>query len=211
MKLIRLFVVLGWLLPMAVAHPADMLVQAAYITLSPKQVKIELDLTAGESVAKDFLVQLDSNQDQQISTVEIQTLASVVLENIALTVNNTPVPLRLESSQSSEIEQIKLGGGQVQLVFVGVISASSQNQFIFKNNFAPVNSGYLANVFVQSSAVKIISQQRDQTQQTFEVAYEVAESALPWGFPWWLGFIAVIGILLWFSRARFGQVKALQS
>lgn len=211
MKLIHVFVVLGWLLPMAVAHPADMLVQAAYITLSPEQVQIELDLTAGELVAKDFLVQLDSNQDQQISTAEIQTLANSVLEKMMLKVNNLSVLLKLESNQISEIEQIKLGGGQVQLVFVGAISALNQNRFVFQNNFSPVKSGYLANVFVQSQAVRIVSQQRDQTQQAFEVAYEVAESVLPRVFPWWLGFIPVLGILLWFSRARFGQTKAVQS
>lgn len=211
MKLIHVFVVLGWLLPMAVAHPADMLVQAAYITLSPEQVQIELDLTAGELVAKDFLVQLDSNQDQQISTAEIQTLTNSVLEKMMLKVNNLSVLLKLESNQISEIEQIKLGGGQVQLVFVGAISALNQNRFVFQNNFSPVKSGYLANVFVQSQAVRIVSQQRDQTQQAFEVAYEVAESALPRVFPWWLGFIPVLGVGLWFSRARFGQTKAVQS
>ncbi len=204
MKLIRALVLLGWLLSVAVAHSADMLVQAAYITLSPEQVSIELDLTAGELVAKDFLGKLEVGQDQNIS---IQALAKTVLEKMQLTVNNQPVPLRLESEQIPEMTQIKLGGGQIQLVFVGTIKSSSQNQFVFKNNYAPVKSGYLANVFVQSSEVKIASQQRDQTQQTFEVNYEVAESALPRVFPWWLGLIAVFGVGLWFSRGRLEKKR----
>ncbi len=206
MKLIRVLVLLGWLLQFAVAHPADMLTQAAYITLSPSQIKIELDLTAGELVADGFLAKLESNQDRKIDQQEIQALADSVLEQLTLTINNKPVLLKLESSQIPEITQIKLGGGQVQLVFIGAPSVLGQNQFVFNNSFAPVNSGYLANVFVQSGDVNIISQKRDQTQQTFEVRFSIAESALPRVFPWWLGFIPILGVVAWwFSRGQKRQ------
>ncbi len=210
MKLIRVFILLGWLLSVAVAHPADMLTQAAYITISPSQIKIELDLTAGELVAQGFLAKLEPNQDQKIDQAEIQALAKSVLEQMVLTVNNKPVRLQLESSQIPQIAQIKLGGGQVQLVFAAAPSSASQNQFVFKNGYAPVKSAYLANVFVNSKDVKIISQKRDQTQQTFEVTYTIAESALPRVFPWWLGLIPIFGgMAWWFSRGR--GAKAAQT
>ena len=207
MKLIRVLVLLGWLLQIAVAHPADMLTQAAYITLSPSQIKIELDLTAGELVAQGFLAKLDPNQNRKIDQQEIQALANLVLEQLTLTVNDKPVPLKLESSKIPEIAQVKLGGGQVQLVFIGAPSVLGQNQFVFKNSYAPVKSAYLANVFVQSKDVKIVSQKRDQTQQTFEVRFSIAESALPRVFSWWLGLIPILGVVVWwFSRGQKRRV-----
>ncbi len=209
MNLIRRLILLGWLLPVAVAHPADMLVQAAYITISPTAIRLELDQTAGELVAKDFLAQLDLNQNVVISPEEVKQFSSRVLEQIGLEVNNQPVNLQLESSQIPTVAQVKLGGGQLQLVFMGTPRAVGQNQFVFKNGYAPVKSAYLANVFVQSGEIKIISQQRDQTQQTFTVAYTIAQSVLPRVFPWWLGLIPIFGILAWwFARVR--SPKAVQ-
>jgi hypothetical protein len=197
MKLIWILIWLGWLLPSVVAHPADVLVQAAYITISPTKIRLELDLTAGELVAKNFLSKLDLNQNAMISPEEVRQFSSHVLEQLTLEVNQKPILLQLESSQIPEIAQVKLGGGQVQLVFVGAPIAVGQNQLVFKNSFAPVKSAYLANVFVQSSAVKIISQQRDQTQQTFDVRYSITESAFPRVFAWWLGLIPVLGLVAW--------------
>ena len=88
-------------------------------------------------------------------------------------------------------------------------SAATQNQFVFKNSFGSVKSAYLANVFVQSSAVKIISQQRDQTQQTFQVRYSIADSALPRVFAWWLVLIPLfVAGAWWFSWMKKKKVQS---
>ncbi len=197
-------VLLGWLPQLAAAHPADSLVQAAYLTLAPQKVKLELDFTPGELVAQGFLGQLDLNRDDLISQEEVKQFSNAMLGKVTLEVNGKAVRLQLESSQIPEVKTVKLGGGQLQLNLTGTIDGLLEsNQFVFKNDFQPVKSAYLANVFVQSADVKILSQQRDATQQEFRVNFGLAGSALPAkGFSWWwlgLGLLVLLGFF-WLPR-----------
>ena len=51
----------------AAAHPLNEIVQGAYLTLSPGEVHLELDITPGTQVAGTLLWALDTNADQRAS------------------------------------------------------------------------------------------------------------------------------------------------
>ncbi len=197
-------VLLGWLPLVAAAHPADSLVQAAYITVTPQQIRLELDFTPGELVAKNFLIQLDFNHDDIISPAEVNQFSNTVLEKLRLEMNGKAVKLQLESSQIPEVKTVKLGGGQLQLNLIGTPGGLLEsNQFVFDNRFQPVKSAYLVNVFVQSADVRILSQQRDTLQQEFRVNFGLAGSALPAkGFSWWWLGLALPVLLGFFWLPR---------
>jgi hypothetical protein len=205
-------VLMGWLPLIAAAHPADTLVQAAYITLAPQQVKLELDFTAGDLVAQGFLAQIDFDHDDIISQDEVNQFSKTVLEKVKLEINGKAVQFKLESSQIPEVKAVKLGGGQLQLNLTGTPDGLGlSNELVFNNRFQPVKSGYLANVFVQSADVKILSQQRNESQQEFRVGFEMASRALPSkGFSWWL--VLSIPVLLgffWLPRVTKPKVVGL--
>jgi hypothetical protein len=48
----------------AAAHPLDEIVQGAYLTLVPGEVRLELDITPGTEVAGALLRALDTHADQ---------------------------------------------------------------------------------------------------------------------------------------------------
>ncbi len=83
---ILLFGLLALLAPplAALAHPADVYLQASYITVAPTQIVVELDLSPGVLVAPQVLPQLDTDGDQQISDAEGQAYVDVVLRNVVL-------------------------------------------------------------------------------------------------------------------------------
>lgn len=199
-------VLMGWLPLIAAAHPADTLVQAAYITIAPQQVKLELDFTPGELVAQGFLSQLDFNHDEIINSDEVTRFSKTMLEQLKLEINGKAVQWKLESSQISEVKTVKLGGGQLQLNLTGTIEGLLEsNQFVFRNDFQPVKSAYLANVFVQSGDVKILSQQRDALQQTFRVKFRLDLPAR--GFSWWWLGLALPVLLGFFWLPRVVRLQ----
>jgi hypothetical protein len=77
----------------ALAHPADVYLQATYITVAPTQIVVELKLTPGVLVAPQVLSQLDPDGDQQISEAEGQAYVDAVLRNVVLQVDEEPLAL----------------------------------------------------------------------------------------------------------------------
>jgi hypothetical protein len=51
----------------AAAHPLDEIVQGAYLTLVPGEVRLELDITPGTEVAGALLRALDTHADQLVN------------------------------------------------------------------------------------------------------------------------------------------------
>src|SRR4051794_21629188 len=75
------------------AHPLDQYVLASYLTVTPEQIIVEIDMTPGVLVAPQFLPTLDTNNDQQISAAESRTFADGILKNVELTVDTQPQQL----------------------------------------------------------------------------------------------------------------------
>ena len=62
----------------ASAHPLDEVVQGAYLTLTPGEVRLQLDLTPGVAVVDGLLHALDPNSDRDISEAEARAYAERV-------------------------------------------------------------------------------------------------------------------------------------
>jgi hypothetical protein len=74
----------------ALAHPADVYLQATYITVAPAQIVVELDLSPGVLVAPQVLPQLDTDGDEQISEAEGQAYVDAMLRDVVLEVDEQP-------------------------------------------------------------------------------------------------------------------------
>jgi hypothetical protein len=195
----------------AFAHPVDECVEAAYLTLGTDSLELELDLTPGERVAVQMLDLIDQNRDGQMDRPEVQRYAERVLEDLDLNVDGKSQTLKLESVLPPSTQAFLDGGGTIKLVARADLTAEAGSHTLeFRNSHAPVKSGYLANVFVQSGEVKVLEQQRDATQQVFQVRYEL-EARAPrfdwvWPIPAILAATVLAGWWLMWTKRRLDAI-----
>jgi hypothetical protein len=207
---IACLLVMATFAPTALAHPADKVVQAAYLTLAPGGLRLELDLTPGELVANQFLGFLDQNTDGQIGDGEISVFAERVIQDLSVRVNGQVAALHLESKTVPDPAGLRTGGQQVTLIFAaslpdvtGENNLEFRNTLEFQNNFAPIRNAYLANVFVQSGEVKVLEQKRDATQQDFRVRYNLEPRAPRIDWVWFPAILVPSALIaLWLTRTK---------
>jgi hypothetical protein len=191
--------------PVAFAHPVDECLQAAYLKLGPDSLELELDLTPGERVAPMMLKLIDQNQDGNIGQSEAQRYAERVLEDLRLIVDGRSQSFTLEPVVLPPTDTFLAGGGTIKVnARTNLTDTAGSHSLEFRNAHAPVKSGYLANVFVQSGEVKILEQKRDATQQDFRVRYSLEPRAPRLDWPWLIPVILAPMTLIawWLTRTK---------
>ena len=93
----------------ATAHPEHEVVQNAYLTLAPDQVRLQLDLSPGPQVAAAFARPLDANGNKRISQAEARAFAQIVLRQSTLVFDGAPANLTLESVTSPSYRALTSG------------------------------------------------------------------------------------------------------
>jgi len=165
----------------ALAHPLDMLLQITYITVAPTQLVVELDITPGVLVAPKILTQLDTNGDHQISDAEGQAYGAAVVHDLVLQVDGKPLSLAVTEVDMPPYLNIQSGYGEMRIFTAASLSAgmTDAHQIYYKNNYAPTNSAYQVNAFLdKGAAIKLGKQNRDSIQQSMTLDY-VIDSAAP--------------------------------
>lgn len=164
----------------ALAHPADVYLQATYITVAPAQIAVELDLSPGVLVAPNMLPLLDSNGDEQISDAESRAYVDEVLGNVVLTVDDTPQTLTLTSIDVTPYLNFQAGYGTIRVFATATLAQGMTGTHVitFSNHFAPAGSAYQVNTFVaKDAAITLGTQNRDNIQQRITVDYTIGGAA----------------------------------
>jgi hypothetical protein len=189
----------------ALAHPMDECLQAAYLKLGPESLELELDLTPGERVAPTMLRLIDQNKNSFLDQSEVQRYGESVLKDLSVNVDDQPQILRLEPVVAPPTDVFLAGGGTIKInARTNLTDATGSHSLEFRNAHAPVKSGYLANVFVQSGEVKILEQKRDATQQDFRVRYNLEPRAPRIDWLWLIPVILAPMTLIarWLTRTK---------
>jgi nickel/cobalt transporter (NicO) family protein len=179
LKPISLCLLIGLLLalPMrAAAHALDEYLQAIYITLTPKRVTLEMDLTPALLVAPQVLAQLDANHDEQISEAEGTAFANAFLKDVVVVVDDQPLSVTLSASQFPAWLNLSSGVGTIRLdgVVDVPISTASHHTLVVQNRHQPVKSAYLVNVLLPNKdEIRITQQDRNEAQHGLQVSYDV--------------------------------------
>jgi hypothetical protein len=196
----------------AAAHPSDELVQAAYLQLTPDAVKLELDLTPGELVARAMLKRMDSNGDGALERREAEAYAAVVLHDLSLKVDGQSVALELKSVAMPQTGILLNGGGTLQLIASAALpTAAGAHTLEFTNANAPVKSGYLSNAFVQSERLSMNRQTRNADQSAYHLEYTLAgtddlSAAIPWVIAVLVSLVFSASVVWWRQRSRVNSV-----
>jgi len=126
-------VVLGWLWAAAPAgaHRLDEYLQATRIGVSQGRIDLEIDLTAGASIAEQIFAMVDANGDGQITDAEGDAYARRVIDAIRLSVDSRPLSVTLVSRTFPDRQAMGLGLGTIRLrakspFFICPLRASAQ-------------------------------------------------------------------------------------
>jgi hypothetical protein len=130
------------------AHPLDEVVQAAYVTLAPGEVQLDLEIQPGSLVAPGVARAVDANGDGRISEAEARAFAERVLAAASLTLDGVKAPFRLQGVKAPAY------AGLVQGDILRIYAVASTRMrpgpvtLHFANGYAPVKSQCQANVFL---------------------------------------------------------------
>lgn len=208
-RLLASLAVLGvWLAAPAPAgaHRLDEYLQATRLSLDIGRVDLEIDLTAGVSLASALFAWIDTNGDGQISDSEGEAYARQILRSVSLSVDDRPAPLVLVESRFPPFQDMSLGVGTIGLRATANVPAAGfgRHSVVYSNTHRPEQSVYLVNALVPAdSRIQIAGQRRDTAQHEMILDYDVTASVL-WTRIYWLfaalTAAAVLGVTRWPRR-----------
>ena len=170
----------AWLLPAlipgwAFAHPVDEVVQGAYLTLAPGQVRLELDLTPGTEVAFAVLKSLDANGDRRITEAEARAYGERVLKQSTLTLGGKPAAWRLERVDTPAYDELEQSTPTLKIYATAARPDRAGPQaFSYENRYQPAKSQWIANVFLQPAGgwrYRVAGQQHTDDGRGLTVSY----------------------------------------
>ena len=171
---------LAWLLAAllvspAAAHPQDEVVQGAYLTLAPGEVRVELDITPGPQVAEALLRALDAHADQYITDAEARDYAESVLRQSTLMLDEMALSWRLEKVRVPPYGTLALAADTIRIYAVARRpDRAGTHRLSYENRYAPAKSQVTANVFLQPGPdwrYEVTGQQRGDDGRHLAVTY----------------------------------------
>jgi hypothetical protein len=102
----------------AAAHPVDEVVQGAYLTLAPGEVRLELDLTPGTAVSAALLRSVDVNGDRRITDAEARAYAIQVLKQSILMLDGSVAAWRLDKVSAPPYQNLLLATDTMKIYAV---------------------------------------------------------------------------------------------
>ena len=181
----------------AAAHRLDEYLQATRISVYLDRVSLEIDLTAGVAVAPTVFALIDADHDGQVSAVESEAYAQLVLSSVVLEVDNQLLPITLVRSQFPQFRDMSMGVGTILLEATAKAPAAvaGRHQLFYLNTHRPDMSAYLVNALVPADTrIRISDQRRDMRQRELRLDYSVIPDAFVLWAPSWR-FIAGLGLL----------------
>lgn len=189
----------------ASAHRRDEYLQAARIAVDPDRVQVELDLTAGISVADAVIKDIDRDGSGSISGHEARTYATAVVKAIQMGVDRRPLQVELINVTVPDLQAIRNGEGAIRLELSARLPAlaAGAHQIFFLNAHRADIGVYLANALVPASPrIAIAAQRRDVAQREITIDYALTASPVTGGRT-----LLPLGALVVLSLAAFGWIR----
>jgi hypothetical protein len=208
------FALLLWASTPLSAHRRDEYLQAARLAVDPTGVRLELALTPGIAIADAVFGDTDRNGDGALTAGEQQAYAAQVLAAIRMTVDGTPVRLRLTNFAFPERDIVRRGEGTIHLRSSAALPRlrDGEHQLVFQNRYRGDIGVYLANALVpDSDRITVVAQRRDPTQRDLVVNFAVRGAAAGATGIWFTAVVSLlVGALLTRPSRRFLQTAGVR-
>jgi hydrogenase/urease accessory protein HupE len=161
----------------AFAHRVDEYLQAAMFAMEKDHVALNLRLTPGVEVIDKVLAVMDFAGESTLSPARQRAYAERVVNDMSLSIDGSPVPLRLRSFTFPALDEMKHGLGEIVLDFEGTVppadpSRKTSHRLVFENHHVPAISVYLENCLVPSDPdIHVIAQDRNYLQSHYQLDY----------------------------------------
>lgn len=151
----------------AQAHPSHC-GQRVYLTARADGFEVELDLSPGSLVARDFAAGLDTNHDRTLTRREVDAYGARALADLSLDLDGAPVRLRLAEVFVPSVDVIETGEASVRLRATAPwpLGRLGRHRVRFANAHRPTASEYTVNAFAQGGGVSLARIERDATGAT---------------------------------------------
>lgn len=163
----------------ASAHQLDEYLQATRVAVGASGIVMHLDLTPGVGVAAEILALLDGDGDGRVSPVEAEAYGHAVLADVSARLDGNPLGLTLTRVEVPTEGELRDGAGTIRIDATGASHAQrpGPHRFEWRNSHRPEGSVYLANALEpRDPDIRVVRQQRDATQQSYSLEYEVRPS-----------------------------------
>lgn len=140
---------------LAIAHAEDetRIVQGAYLTVKPQEVRIELNLIPGTQITRQFLVEVDTDADGDITQEEAGTYATSVLARNSLTYDGEALEWVLDAVSIPSPEDLASGADFIRIFAIAPRADSAGEHILaYRNNYGPEDGQWTAFTFFQPSA-----------------------------------------------------------
>jgi len=189
----------------ASAHRRDEYLQATRIAVEPDRVQVELDLTAGISVAEAVIRDIDRDGSGVISGDEARRYATAVVKAVRLDVDRRPLQVELINVTVPELGAIRNGEGVIRLELSARLPAlaAGAHQIFFLNAHRADIGVYLANALAPvNPRIAIVAQRRDVAQREITIDYALTASSVTGA-----RMLLPLGALVVLSLAAFGWMR----
>ena len=153
--------------------------QAAYLSLAPNTVILELDITPGAKVAGGIVALLDSNADNKISADESQSFARLVLGNVALTLDGAPATWVITNVTLPAVDALQSGNDILKIAATANRPESvGMHTLSYQNAYRPAKTLRMANIFLQPGnnwTYEIMSQVHSDDGGALTVTFTTAQ------------------------------------
>jgi len=160
----------------AAAHPVDELIQGAYLTLAPGEVKLQLDLTPGAEVVPSVSSSLDPDADGAVSEAEARAYAEQVLADSTLILDREPAAWSLVAVTVPDLAVLAEGGGVIRIEATALRpDQDGLHVLAYENYHEPVKSLWMANVFLRPGegwTYAVTDQERSDEGRSLTVTFE---------------------------------------
>ena len=160
----------------APAHPVDEVIQGAYLTIAPGEVRLELDVNPGAEVAPLVLPLLDPDADGAVNEAEARAYAERVLADSTLALDGEPAAWTLVAVEVPETGLLVEGAGMIRIEATAPRpDREGAHVLAYETRHEPAQSLWMANVFLRPGegwAYAVTGQERDARGQALAVTYE---------------------------------------
>jgi hypothetical protein len=166
----------------APAHQLDEYLQATLVTIGPKEIRLQINLTPGVAVAAQVLGLIDRNRDGAISTNESAAYAELLKRDLIVRLDQREVEFKLAAFYFPEPEILRTGCGIIQVEYSVTpgAPAAGRHKLAFENRHLPAVSAYLFNVAQpRTASIRITGQKRNENQSTGEIAFDFRPAPKP--------------------------------
>jgi hypothetical protein len=188
------------------AHRLDEYLQGALLTIEKSRLAAQITLTPGIAVLPAVLASIDTDGDGLLSEAERRAYAGHVLRDLSLTIDDHPLTPQLLSMRYPTIEEMRDGGGQIEIEFSAQLPRGGPNRrLVLKNDHQSRIAAYQVNCLVPSDpGIRIVAQNRNYSQSFYQVEYVQAGVPSDWlSSAWWSGDREWLGAVALLLLARF--------